>query len=106
MALMSFGDARGDPYSAFDYLYRTGDPNNRTFYSNPKVDQQIDAGRAEADPAKRKAIYLEAQRIVFDDAPAIFAYQLIKVEATRARVQNWEPNPTDRIDLYRVWLSK
>lgn len=106
MMAMSFGDARGDPYSAFDYLYRTGDANNRTFYSNPQVDKLIDAGRAEADPAKRKAIYLEAQRIVFDDAPAIFAYQLIKVEATRARVQNWEPNPTDRIDLYRVWLSK
>ena len=106
MMALSFGDARGDPYSAFDYIYRTGDPNNRSKYSNPKADQLIEAGRVEADPAKRRAIYLEAQRIVYDDAPAIFAYQLTKVEATRARVQNWEPNPTDRIDLYRTWLSR
>ncbi|MCI0478665.1 MAG: ABC transporter substrate-binding protein [Anaerolineales bacterium] len=106
MYAMSFGDARGDPYSAFDYLYRTGDANNRAKYSNPQVDKLIESGRTEADPAKRRAIYLEAQRIVYNDAPTIFAYQLIKVEATRARVQNWEPNPTDRIDLYRVWLSQ
>jgi peptide/nickel transport system substrate-binding protein len=63
---------------AFTYVYQYGDPalgvarnyttaniakgspfNNVEGYSNPKVDELFDAGAKEADPEKRKALYLQ-----------------------------------------------
>ena len=46
-----------------------GDPGNRTFYSNPRVDELLDAGRREIDPEKRMAIYHEVQEVIVEDAP-------------------------------------
>jgi peptide/nickel transport system substrate-binding protein len=41
-------------------------------YANPRVDELIMAGRSEADPEKRKAVYFELQQLIVDDAPDIF----------------------------------
>lgn len=47
------------------------DGSNRWRYKNPEMDRVVEAGRAELDPAKRKQIYAEAQRIVAEDLPII-----------------------------------
>jgi peptide/nickel transport system substrate-binding protein len=40
--------------------------------SIPKLDALFAAGRSEFDPAKRRAIYLDLQRIATDEVPAAF----------------------------------
>lgn len=45
--------------------------SNRGHYSNPRVDALIAQGAAETDNAKRRAIYLEAQRILSDEEPTL-----------------------------------
>lgn len=47
---------------------------NLGFYSNPKLDALIDKAGQSADPAERKTLYAEAQRIIQADAPHVLLY--------------------------------
>lgn len=44
---------------------------NRFRYRNPTLDAWLDAAAAEADVAKRRAIYQDAQRLLAEDLPAL-----------------------------------
>ncbi|WP_306009919.1 glutathione ABC transporter substrate-binding protein [Bacillus sp. MMSF_3328] len=65
------GDADYNQYFLFHSDAR-GNPGNRSFYSNPKVDELIDKGRQETDEQKRLEIYAEAQEIEMEEAPIVF----------------------------------
>lgn len=45
---------------------------NGTFYSNPQVDQLLDQGKAEPDPAKQAAIYKQIQKLLLQDQPMVW----------------------------------
>jgi len=45
---------------------------NTQSYSNPKVDELLDKAAQENDPARRKALYAEFERIVTTDAPIVY----------------------------------
>jgi peptide/nickel transport system substrate-binding protein len=47
------------------------DGSNRWRYANPEMDRLVEAGRAELDPTRRKALYGQAQRIAAEDLPII-----------------------------------
>ncbi len=47
------------------------DATNRWRYRNPKVDELCQAGRDVLDPARRRTIYSEVQRIVAEDLPVV-----------------------------------
>jgi len=49
---------------------------NSTRYSNPKVDQLLRAATVETDATKRAALYKEFQKIVVDDSPIIFLFDM------------------------------
>ena len=66
----NYGDPDNIAFAAY-HSSRNGNWQNPV-YSNPKVDELIDAGRAEHDEDKRKAIYKEFQEAVVADAPDIF----------------------------------
>jgi peptide/nickel transport system substrate-binding protein len=55
--------------NTYDFVV-TGKPNNDSSYSNAKVDELMNAQRAESDPAKRKALLLQAQQIFVVDDPS------------------------------------
>ncbi|WP_151735575.1 ABC transporter substrate-binding protein ['Paenibacillus yunnanensis' Narsing Rao et al. 2020] len=57
-----------DP-DAYRILFTTGASSNYTRYSNSEVDQLLNDGAGEADPAKRAEIYTKAQQIIAEDAP-------------------------------------
>jgi peptide/nickel transport system substrate-binding protein len=65
------GDADYNQYFLF-HSEAHGNVGNRSFYSNPRVDELIELGRRETDPAKRLEIYKEAQAIEMEEAPMIF----------------------------------
>ena len=69
------------------------------------MDALIDAGEVEMDAAKRHEIYDEAQRIVYEEAPAIFLFVPEEIEACRTSVQNWVPSLDSRENMHDVWLS-
>ncbi|TPG64688.1 glutathione ABC transporter substrate-binding protein [Ewingella americana] len=45
---------------------------NVSYYSNKQVDEAITAGLQTADPAKRKAAYADAQKLLWADAPMAY----------------------------------
>jgi peptide/nickel transport system substrate-binding protein len=110
--LRDWGDSAFDPIGYVEAKWQTyeeGTPAGRanfSCYSNPKVDALIQTGASEPDPEKRQAIYSEMQRLIYEDAPAVFLYVPQEIEAASVRVHNWEPSPDSRINLHDVWLSE
>jgi peptide/nickel transport system substrate-binding protein len=47
---------------------------NITRYKNPKIDKLLEEGRKTFDETKRKEIYLDFQKSLVEEAPAIFLY--------------------------------
>jgi peptide/nickel transport system substrate-binding protein len=109
--LRDWGDSAFDPVGYVDAKWQTrvegtaAGRGNFSCYSNARVDDLIAAGASEPDPQERREIYSEMQRIIHDDAPAVFLYVPQEIEAASARVRNWEPSPDSRINLHDVWLA-
>lgn len=47
---------------------------NLSKYSSPRIDKDLEDGRKTGDLEKRKASYLDFQRVLIDDSPATFLY--------------------------------
>jgi ABC-type transport system substrate-binding protein len=75
---------------------------NRGYYSNPKVDALIDRARREVDPAVRKPLYAEVQRIVAEELPYIDLWYLDNVLVHTRRVRNIKMNPAGNYDFLRT----
>jgi peptide/nickel transport system substrate-binding protein len=61
-----------DPDQVMYRSFLTDNSFNWGGYSNPRVDELLEAGRNVLDEAERKAIYDEAQLLVVQDAPYVF----------------------------------
>jgi ABC-type transport system substrate-binding protein len=59
----------------------------RVGYTNPRVDELLDLGIAEADPEARKAIYVEIQEILIDEAPFLVLEQVVDRKPASVAVQ-------------------
>jgi peptide/nickel transport system substrate-binding protein len=69
MTLIGWSGRLDPDGNTYDFVV-TGTPNNDSGYSNAKVDELMKAQRAEPDPAKRKAMLLQAQQIYVVDDPS------------------------------------
>jgi peptide/nickel transport system substrate-binding protein len=75
---------------------------NRTFYSNPRVDELIREARGTVDQQKRKTIYDEVQRILAEDLPYINLWYLDNVLVHTNRVRGIELSPSGNYDFLRT----
>ncbi|NMB02491.1 MAG: glutathione ABC transporter substrate-binding protein [Firmicutes bacterium] len=80
-----------------------GDPGNRSFYANARVDELLELGRAEGDPAKRAAIYAEAQELIVDEAPWAFLIATSEVNGLQENVEGFVPHPAGHHKLSTVY---
>jgi len=70
----------------YDYFHTDG-ALNQIRYSNARVDELLERGRAVADPAERAAIYAEFQALIVEEQPSILTIYPTEVRATSTRVQ-------------------
>jgi peptide/nickel transport system substrate-binding protein len=75
---------------------------NRTFYSNPRVDELIREGRTTLDQQKRKVIYAEIQRILAEELPYINLWYLDNVVVHTNRVRGITVNPAGNYDFLKT----
>ena len=54
----------GTPRALQSSIRKQTSPDNLTGLASPEIDQKLTAARTEADPAKRLALYLEAEQLV------------------------------------------
>ncbi len=72
----------GDPVIGVHRTYQSSNIkkgviwSNTQSYANARVDELLDMAGSETDPAKRKAMYSEFQKIVADEVPVYHAYAL------------------------------
>ncbi|MBM7614615.1 glutathione ABC transporter substrate-binding protein [Alkaliphilus hydrothermalis] len=98
------GDADYGLYALF-HSSQFGDAGNRTFWSNDKVDELLDAARVEADPAKRAEYYSEAQEIIREEAPWVFTYNGENLAGTRKNVKGFKQHPAGHHKLVSVYFE-
>lgn len=66
---------------------------NRSFYSNPKVNELLDSGLQTPNGPTRWKKYQEAQRIIVNDAPVVFLNNTRRYVIRQPRVQGFQLHP-------------
>lgn len=66
-------DTPSDP-DQYALWHSNQDLTNIANYSNPRIDKLLEDGRTQIDPEERKKIYLDFQRFLLEDSPAVFLY--------------------------------
>jgi peptide/nickel transport system substrate-binding protein len=61
---------------------------NHAFYSNPKVDSLLEAGRIEFDQTKRAEIYHQVHRLLHEDQPYTFVNTVPEKRTIHKRIKN------------------
>jgi oligopeptide transport system substrate-binding protein len=64
---------------------------NVSYYANAEFDSLVSAARREPDEAKRVAMYTQADRIAYRDAPMIFLWFYSELYAVQPWVKGFEP---------------
>ena len=67
---------------------------NSGYYSNPKVDQLLEAARSSTDQSERAKLYQEMQTIVQEDAPWVFVANWKQNAVTSNKVNNFSLQPS------------
>lgn len=97
-------------YTLFSNYYSSEFPPggwNTWRYSNPQVDELLEAARRSVDTEERKKLYAEVQAILAEDLPTIPLYNTIEVYALADEVQGFQAHPIEYIvDLYPVSLEE
>jgi peptide/nickel transport system substrate-binding protein len=88
--------------SIFDSASFAPKRQNRTFYSNPRVDELINIGRSTVDPARRKQAYFEVQEIVNRDEPYVNLWYFDNVLVHTRRVRNLQVSPAGNYDFLKT----
>ncbi len=75
---------------------------NSGYYSNPKVDELLEAARVATDQSERARLYKEMQTIVQEDAPWVFVANWKQNAVTNDRVENFALEPSFLLQLADV----
>jgi peptide/nickel transport system substrate-binding protein len=97
-----------DPHLLF-YRHFHKAPEGADFrnWKNDKASALLDQGFAETDPEKRKAIYVDFQKVLAEDAPTVMLFSADHVTVRNEAVENYKQHPTGwYYGLARTYLKK
>jgi ABC-type oligopeptide transport system substrate-binding subunit len=94
-----------DP-NTFLEMWRTGDGNNRTGWSDPRYDAMLRAAAAELDPEKRFEILARAEAYVIEAAITIPVYHYSTVELLKPYVRGLYQTALDVHPMKYVWIDR
>jgi oligopeptide transport system substrate-binding protein len=87
-------------------LFSSTSPDNLTGLASPEVDGKLAAARAEADPQKRLALYLEAEQLILDQYVVVPVGQLENRMVASSRVKDWVLDGLGTFDGAAVSVGK
>lgn len=82
-----------DDPTAFLTLLGTGNPNNRSGYTNPAFDKLLGETDSMTDATARRAALKQAEELAMADDPVIPLYFYINRSLVHPHVKGWTPNP-------------
>jgi peptide/nickel transport system substrate-binding protein len=83
-----------------------GLPGNRSYYSNPQVDELVRKAKATIDADERTKLYRQAQDVIMEDAPYFFLFQADYRLAVRKNVLGLALNPSNVFNMRFDLISK
>ena len=83
--------------SNFLDIFRSGSANNDTGYTNPSFDAKLDMAARTSDPAARREILQNAEKLLLEDYAVIPLYFFVSKHLVKLYVMGLKPNPFDRI---------
>lgn len=104
--LLGWSSDNGDPDNFLFPLFHSrnlGGAGNRSFYSNPEVDELIEKGMREINPIKRYEIYRLAEEMIVEDAPWVFLYHSVDFYLVSPKVHGFIPHPINFEKFEYVW---
>lgn len=96
-----------DPHILY-YRHFRSPPQGADFrnWANPDADRLLDQGMETSDPAARRRIYIEFQKVMSETVPTIMLFSPNLVSVTQARVRNYTQHPTGWwFGLARAWIA-
>lgn len=91
----------------YPFYHSSGSWNRQLWlYKNAKIDELLDTARKTNDEAKRKAIFLEFQKIVDETVPSIIGYAAAHVNGVRKSVEGFKSTPMQWLELKEVTLKR
>ena len=84
---------RTDPDGNIYIFEKTKAPQNVTGFSSPDVDKALDDARLTSDPARRKAIYETAAKILLAEDPILYLYHRKVLIAQTTKLDGFVPVP-------------
>jgi ABC-type transport system substrate-binding protein len=87
-----------DADALFQQYFRTGTTKRVLGYSNPKLDEILDAEQQTFDLKKREKLLWEAHKIILEDAPAVPLWNSMDIYAHRADLV-WTAPPDEKVQL-------
>ncbi len=94
---------RIDPDGNMYAWWHTGGDFNDSQYSNPQVDAWLEDARVNADQAKRKQDYDNAQKQIALDAPYVFTTFGVSAQISNTKIHNFTLYPDLMIRMVEVW---
>jgi oligopeptide transport system substrate-binding protein len=95
-----------DPENFADVIFHTGKGMNYGNYSNPTLDSLLEQARVEADVSKRIGMYQQAEKIIVEDAPAIFLTHSISYILVKPYVKGYILSPVSTFPGLRyLWMD-
>jgi oligopeptide transport system substrate-binding protein len=84
----------GDYNDAFTFLQllQTGFGINLTGYSNPRYDDLLAEATRQPDPARRRALLEESERVMLADTPVLPLYFYVNKHLVKPNVHGWHDN--------------
>jgi peptide/nickel transport system substrate-binding protein len=79
---------------------------NRNGYKNPDLDKLLDEAAAASDQNKRKELYAQANKIIWEEAVGIFPFDLLATFAYRKTVDGFTPTPSAFLSFFNAMSKK
>lgn len=83
--------------------FKSGLITNYSAYSNPEMDDLLQKGINEPDPAKRRPIYDKVQELIERDLPQITLYSDFRLKAVSKKVKVGEPKDVGTLINVHEW---
>ena len=102
MFILGWSNSTGDPDNGIAPLFHSdniGDTGNRSFYNNPELDSILDEARQSTEESEREQLYMDAQQILVDEAPAIFIRHGENLNAHGNHVEGFEGDAYNIFDF-------
>ncbi len=106
-ATLIIWSGRPDPdFNVYPFVTQSGIGGlNLAGYTNPRVQELLDAARLLSDMAQRRRAYREVTQILNDDVPYVVLYYPKEYKLVSSHVRGFVPVPDAMVRLRAVWLA-